>query len=158
MTFCVESSLLPLLYMKIISHWKGKPFFFGLTLPCFGLGGHCIPCHNWWHTILHMPGLHENVISSIGKKREMSVLRTSLSCVQICVQDLGIMRMTTSFTLQPTPATSSYGYYHYILWFGTFSTFWDSYKYKNMDKITKILENVVRCKILWSGCSYQEPN
>jgi hypothetical protein len=46
---------------------------------------------------------------ALGKK-EMSVLRTSLSCVQICVQDLWITRMTTSFTLQPTPATSSYGY------------------------------------------------
>ena len=25
---------------------------------------------------------------------------------------------------------------HYIRWFGTFTAFWDSYKYKNMDKTT----------------------
>jgi hypothetical protein len=29
--------------------------------------------------------------------------------------------------------------------------FWDSYKYKNMDKITEILENVVRSKYFEAG-------
>jgi hypothetical protein len=47
---------------------------------------------------------------------------------------------------------------HYIRSFGNFSAFGDSYKYKNMDKITPILENVVRCKYFEAGVSYQEPN
>jgi hypothetical protein len=48
-------------------------------------------------------------------------------------------------------------YYHYIRWFGTFSAFWDSYKYKNMDKITQILENVVRCKYFEAGVRIKNP-
>jgi hypothetical protein len=46
---------------------------------------------------------------------------------------------------------------HYIGKFGTFSAFWDSYKYKNMDKITQILENVVRCKYLEAGVHIKNP-
>ena len=46
---------------------------------------------------------------------------------------------------------------HYIRYFGTFSTFWDSYKCKNMDKITQILENVVRCKYFEAGVHIKNP-
>ena len=46
---------------------------------------------------------------------------------------------------------------HYIREFGTFSAFWDSYKYKNMDKITQILENVVRCKYFEAGVHIKKP-
>lgn len=35
MTFSMELSLLPLLYMEIVSQWKGRPIFL-FTLPCFG--------------------------------------------------------------------------------------------------------------------------
>ena len=35
--------------------------------------------------------------------------------------------------------------------------FWDSYKYKNMDKITQILENVVRCKYFEAGVHIKNP-
>ena len=37
-----------------------------------------MPCHNWQHPALHMPGFYENVISGFGKEREMGVLQTSL--------------------------------------------------------------------------------
>ena len=47
--------------------------------------------------------------------------------------------------------------YHYIREFGIFSAFWDSYKYKNMDKITQILENVVRCKYFETGVHIKNP-
>jgi len=46
---------------------------------------------------------------------------------------------------------------HYICKFGTFSAFWDTYKYKNMDKITQILENVVRCKYFEVGVHIKNP-
>ena len=49
-------------------------------------GGYHIPCHNWRHPALHMPGFHKNVLSCIGKEREMSVLQASLLCVWIFVQ------------------------------------------------------------------------
>ena len=42
-------------------------------------------------------------------------------------------------------------------YFGTFSAFWDSYKYKNLDKITQILENVVRCKYFEAGGHIENP-
>ena len=35
--------------------------------------------------------------------------------------------------------------------------FWDSYKYKNMDKIAQILENVVRCKYFEAGVHIKNP-
>jgi len=35
--------------------------------------------------------------------------------------------------------------------------FWDSYKYKNMHKITQILENVVRCKYFEAGVHIKNP-
>jgi hypothetical protein len=38
-----------------------------------------------------------------------------------------------------------------------FSEFWDSYKYKNMDKITRILENVVRYKYFEAGVHINNP-
>jgi hypothetical protein len=41
---------------------------------------------------------------------------------------------------------------------GLFSAFWDSCKYKNMDKITHILENVVRCKYFEAGVHIKNPN
>jgi hypothetical protein len=43
-----------------------------------------------------------------------------------------------------------------LVW-GLFSAFWDSYKYKNMDKITQILENVVRCKYFEAGVHIKNP-
>ena len=46
---------------------------------------------------------------------------------------------------------------HYIRSFGTFLAFWDSYKHKNMDKITQILENVVRCKYFEVGVHIKNP-
>ena len=46
---------------------------------------------------------------------------------------------------------------HYIRKFGIFPAFWDSYKYKNMDKITQILENVVRCKYVEAGVHIKNP-
>ena len=36
-------------------------------------------------------------------------------------------------------------------------TFWDSYKYKNIDKITQILENVVRSKYFEAGAHIKNP-
>ena len=38
---------------------------------------------------------------------------------------------------------------------GFFSAFWDNYKYKNMDKITHILENAVRCKYFEAGVHFK---
>jgi hypothetical protein len=35
--------------------------------------------------------------------------------------------------------------------------FWDNYKYKNMDNITQILENVVRCKYFEAGVHIKNP-
>ena len=46
---------------------------------------------------------------------------------------------------------------HYIRKFGTFSAFRDSYKYKNMEKITQILEDVVRCKYFETGVHFKNP-
>ena len=40
---------------------------------------------------------------------------------------------------------------------GLFLAFWDSYKYKNMDKITQILENVVRCKYFEASVRIKNP-
>jgi hypothetical protein len=40
---------------------------------------------------------------------------------------------------------------------GLFLAFWDSYKYKNMDKITRILETVVRCKYFEAGVHIKNP-
>jgi hypothetical protein len=37
------------------------------------------------------------------------------------------------------------------------SAFWDSYKYKNMDKITQILKNVARCKCFEAGVHIKNP-
>ena len=45
----------------------------------------------------------------------------------------------------------------YIRLFGIFSAFWDSYKYKNMDKSTQILEDVVRCKYFEVGVHIKNP-
>ena len=42
-----------------------------------------------------------------------------------------------------------------LIW--DFSAFWDSHKYKNMDKITRILENVVRCKYFEAGVHIKNP-
>ena len=42
-----------------------------------------------------------------------------------------------------------------LIW--DFSAFGDSYKYKNMDKITQILENVVRCKYFEAGADIKNP-
>ena len=38
-----------------------------------------------------------------------------------------------------------------------FLAFWDNYKYKNMNKITEILENVVRCKYSKAGVHIKNP-
>ena len=46
---------------------------------------------------------------------------------------------------------------HYICEFGILLAFWDSSKYKNMDKITEILENVVRCKYFEAGVHIKNP-
>ena len=42
-----------------------------------------------------------------------------------------------------------------LIW--DFFGIWDSYKYKNMDKITQILENVVRCKYFEAGVHIKNP-
>jgi hypothetical protein len=42
-----------------------------------------------------------------------------------------------------------------LIW--DFLVFWDNYKYKNMDKITRILENVVRCKYFKAGVHIKNP-
>ena len=35
--------------------------------------------------------------------------------------------------------------------------FWDTYEYENMDQITQILENVVRCKYIEAGVHIKNP-
>jgi hypothetical protein len=47
--------------------------------------------------------------------------------------------------------------HHYIRYFGTFLAFWDSFKCKNMYKVTHILENVVRCKYFEVGVHITNP-
>ena len=42
-----------------------------------------------------------------------------------------------------------------LIW--TFSALWESYKYKNMDKITQKLENVVICKYFEAGVHIKNP-
>ena len=42
-----------------------------------------------------------------------------------------------------------------LIW--DFSAFWDNYKYKNMNKITQLLENVVRCKYVEVGFHIKNP-
>jgi len=44
---------------------------------CFQGGCHT-PCHIWQYPTLHMPRFHKNILSCIGKEREMGVLQTSL--------------------------------------------------------------------------------
>ena len=45
----------------------------------------------------------------------------------------------------------------YLLIWGFFGTLRQLYKYKNMDKITHILENVVRCKYFEVGVHVKNP-
>jgi hypothetical protein len=43
------------------------------------------------------------------------------------------------------------------LWIWDFSAFWNSYKYKNMDKITYILKIIVRWKYFEAGIQIKNP-
>ena len=45
----------------------------------------------------------------------------------------------------------------FITIFVNLGFFWHCYKYKNMDKITQILENVVRCKYFEAGVHIKNP-
>ena len=56
------------------------------------------------------------------------------------------------------PATMRFGYVSlYSLIWDFFGILRVSYKYKNMDKITQILENVVRCKYVEAGVHIKNP-
>ena len=58
----------------------GVIWWWYISMHIYIQGGYHIPCHNWQHPALHMPGFHENVLSCIEKESEMGVLRTSLLC------------------------------------------------------------------------------
>ena len=52
------------------SHCHSIPSFWSDNQHCLQ-GGHLIPCHDWRNLALHIPKLHKNVFSCIGKENEM---------------------------------------------------------------------------------------
>ena len=84
-----------------------------------------------------------------------SMLRKKLDLIQeILFKKLNILPPKWNLVVELIILRSPLSLYS-LIW--DFLAFWDSHKYKNMDKITQWLENVVRCNYFEAGVHIKNP-
>ena len=77
--------------------------------------GHCIPCHNWWHTALHMPWLHKKIhLNHWEGKGKWCNANIFIMRLDFCARWITIV--ISSFTLQRTPIMRLCNYLNLQVW------------------------------------------